>query len=169
MTPITFEEFSNFYGVRHYGDKKTYSNINSFWKLIYKKMQQKQLLFPNFELFMNYLNSEYDDAQPKYKFIHWYIINEFNKYQTNINIYFENFKEYNKRLTGFSKNNKCHNMIELKACLKVRIKRIKTDGTDEQIERKRNFLMMACYICDYLEDFPEEIPPGLFVSSTDSN
>jgi len=169
--PIKFEDFCNFYGIRHYGDKKTYTNINSIWKLIYKTMQNKQLLFPNFELLINYLNAEHDAAEPKFKFIHWYIINEFHKYQTNINLYFENFKDYNKRLIGYSKSRKCHNMHILKISLNGSIKRIKTDGTDgadDNMESKREFLIMARYICDYLEDFPEEIPTELFNSTSHS-
>ena len=160
--PIKFEDFCNFYGVRHYGDKKTYSNINSIWKLIHKTMKTKQLLFPNIEQLINYLNTEHDVAPPKFKFIHWYIINEFNKYQTNINLYFQNFKNYNKRLIGYSKSRKCNNMQALKMNLNGSIKRIKTDGTDDNMENKREFLIMARYICDYLEDFPEDVPTGLF-------
>jgi len=165
--PIKFEEFCNFYGVRHYGDKKTYSNINFIWKLIHKKIQKKQIFFPNFELLINYLNTEHDAAKPKFKFIHWYIINEFHKYQTNINIYFENFKDYNKRLIGYSKSRNCHNMQELKMSLYGSIKRLKTDGTDgtdDKLENKREFLIMARYICDYYDDFPEDIPKELFIS-----
>lgn len=160
--PITFEDFCNFYGVRHYGDTKTYNNINSMWKLIHKKMRHQQLLFHNFELFINYLNVEHDTAEPKFKFIHWYIINEFNKYQTNVNIYFQNLKDYNKRLIGYSKIRNCHNMQELKQVLNGNIKRIKADTNDDDMDRKRKFLIMARYICDYLEDFPEDIPKELF-------
>ena len=160
--PITFEDFCNFYGVRHYGDKQTYNNINSIWKLIYKKMRNKQLLFPTFELFINYLNAEHDTAQPKIKFIHWYIINEFYKYQTNVHLYFQNVRDYNKRLIGYSKSRNCHNMQDLKVILNGSIKRIKADKHDVDNERKREFLIISRYICDYLEDFPEETPKELF-------
>lgn len=162
--PITFEDFCNFYKVRHYSDKKTYNNINSIWKLIYKykNMQKKKLLFPNFEMFINYLKDEYETAEPKYKFIYWYIINEFYKYQTNANLYFQNLKDYNKRLIGYSKSRNCQNMPELKQRLKENLKRIKADREDYIIDEKRTFLIMSCYICDYLEDFPEEIPKELF-------
>ena len=162
--PITFQDFCNFYGVHHYGDKKTYTNINSIWKPIHKTIQKKQLLFPNFEQLINYLNTEYTNSQPEYKFMHWYIINEFHKYQVNFELYFKNLQNYNKRLIGYSKARNCHNMKELKLSLTEKIKRIKTDGTDNNLENKREFLIMARYICDYLEDFPEDMPIKLFNS-----
>ena len=162
--PIEFKEFCNFYGVRHYGDKQTYNKINSIWKLIHKKIQINQLLFPNFEMFINYLKAEHDTAQPKFKFIHWYIINEFYKYQANVELYFQNLKVYNKRLIGYSNINNCHNMNELKQSLHGKLKRIKTDVKDDTMKNKSEFLIMESYICDYLEDFPEEIPTELFIS-----
>ena len=55
-------------------------------------------------------------------------------------------------------------MKELKLSLTEKIKRIKTDGTDNNLENKREFLIMARYICDYLEDFPEDMPIKLFNS-----
>lgn len=160
--PIMFEDFCAFYGVRHYADKRTYDSINSIWKIIHKKMQKDQLLFPNYELFMNYLRDEHDTVESKYKFIYWYVINEFTKYQINIEQYAENSKKYNIRLVGYSKINKCSNMRELKLSLTARIKRLKIDGNDFKMEQKRDFLITARYICDYLEDFPEDIPPELF-------
>lgn len=162
--PITFEEFCSFYGIRHYGDRQTYNSINSIWKLIYKKMQKHQVLFPNFELFMNYLRDEHDAVEPKFKFIHWYVINEFHRYKTYVELYFQNFKNYNKRLIGYSRSNKCQNMRELKLSLSGRIKRIKVDTLDDSMVNKREFLILARYICDYLEDFPEDIPKELFAN-----
>ena len=113
---------------------------------------------------MNYLNEEHDTAQPEFKFIHCYIINEFYNYQTNMNLYFQNFKDYNKRLIGYSKNNNCYNMQTLKQSLNGRIKRIKADKNNDDMENTRKFLIMARYVCDYLEDFPEDIPTELFIS-----
>ena len=113
---------------------------------------------------MNYLNEEHDTAQPEFKFIHCYIINEFYNYQTNMNLYFQNFKDYNKRLIGYSKNNNCYNMQELKKSLNGRIKRIKADKNNDDMENTRKFLIMARYVCDYLADFPEDIPTELFNS-----
>jgi hypothetical protein len=162
--PIEFQDFCKFYKIRHYGNKQTYNNINSIWKLIHKKMQTQNLLFPNFEMFINYLKVEHDSSQPKFKFIHWYIINEFYKYQANVELYFQNFQNYNKRLIGYSNSNNCHNMRELKQSLHGRIKRIKADIIDDTMKNKSEFLIMARYICDYLEDFPEEIPKELFNS-----
>lgn len=155
--PIKFEEFCNFYGVYHYGAKHTYNNINTIWKMINKKMQKHQLLFPNFELFINYLKEEYETVQAEYKFIHLYIINEFNKYQINAEKYFQNFNNYNKRLIGYSKKNNCRNMNDLKQSLNGRIKRIKYDSNDDDDKESKNeFLVIARYICDYIEEFPEE-------------
>lgn len=161
--PITFEDFCEFYDIRHYGDRQTYNSINSIWKSIYKKMQKHQVLFPNYALFMNYLQNEHDKVESKYKFIHWYVINEFHRYHSNIKLYFQNFKNYNKRLVGYSKINNCQNIQELKLNLSERIKRIKyIDTNNESMVNKRDFLILARYICDYLEDFPEEIPKELF-------
>ena len=81
-----------------------------------------------------------------------------------MNIYFQNCKDYNKRLIGYSRNNNCPNMQELKKSLNGRIKRIKADINDETMESKRAFLIMARYICDYLEDFPKDTPKELFNS-----
>jgi hypothetical protein len=160
--PINFQDVCHLYGIRHYGDKKTYSNINSIWKLIHKNIQKKQLVFLNFTSLINYLNAEHDAALPKFKFIHWYIINEFYKYQTNINLYVENLTKYNKRLIGYAKSRNCLNVQNLKARLNESIKRIKIDETNFDIESKRDFLITALYICDYLEDFPKDIPKELF-------
>jgi hypothetical protein len=160
-SPIKFEEYCNFYGVCHYGDKKTYNSINSIWKLIHKNMQQ-QLIFPNFELFINYLQTEHDNALPNFKFIHSYVINQFNKYQSNAIIYYSNFKEYNKRLIGYSSVRKCQNMNELKKHIDSNIKRLKPDSYDKTNEEKREFLIIARYICDYLEEYPENMPTELF-------
>ena len=160
--PITFEDFCKFYGIRHYADKRTYDSINSIWNIIHKKMQKDQFLFTNYELFMNYLHNVHDTIESKYKFSYWYIINEFTKYKINIELYFQNFKNYNKRLIGYSKNNKCRNIRELKLSLTARIKRLKIDGTDFEMEQKYDFLIMVRYICDYLQDFPDDIPQELF-------
>ena len=161
--PVSFEEFCKFYGIHHYGDKKTYERINSVCKLVYKKMQEEHLLFPNFEMLIDYLHQEHEAAPVKYKFIYWYAIEQFYAYQTNAMLYAENYKEYNIRMIGFSRHHKCHTMRELKQCLDETLKRLKTNPNDEVKEKRRQFIIMARYICDYLEEYPDEIPKDLFI------
>jgi hypothetical protein len=160
--PIKFEEYCNFYGIRHYGDKKTYYDINLLWMLVHDKMNAKQLQFSNYELLINYLQTEFENAQTEYKFIYWYVINQFNKYQSNADIYFQNFKEYNKRIIGYSKSRNCNNMKQLKQILESNIKRLKTNVNNDDEENKRQFIIMARYICDYLEESPDDVPLELF-------
>lgn len=155
---ITFEDFYTFYGVRHYGDKQTYNSINLIWKLIFEKINQYKIIFLNFEQLMNYLYNKYDSAEPNFRFMYWYVINEFNRYQSNVELYYQDINKYNNRLIGYCKTNKCHNLRKLKQNLDARIKKINVNT----LERTRNFLIFSRYICDYFEDFPEEIPPKLF-------
>ncbi len=164
----SFEDFCKSNGIRHYGDDKTYSGIESMWKRLCEIMQGKQGSFTNSEQLISYIITEHDIADSN-KYIYWYIINEFDKYRANAELYSENFKDYNKRLVGYSRSRGCKNMNDLKKSLSDSIKKMKTDGANTKLERRRDFLIMARYICDYLEDFPEDIPRGLFRSNGTSD
>ena len=102
--PITFKGFCEVYGIRHYADERTYIAIESTWKLIYKKIKAQGLFFPNYEQLMTYLWDEHDAAEPKYRFIHWYIISEFSKYESIVSQYAQHQAHYNSRLMGYASN-----------------------------------------------------------------
>jgi hypothetical protein len=53
-------------------------------------------------------------------------------------------------------------MNELKKHIDSNIKRLKPDSYDKTNEEKREFLIIARYICDYLEEYPENMPTELF-------
>jgi hypothetical protein len=85
----TFEDYCQFFGVHHYGDRKTYEDINFFWKPIREKITLHKLTFPDYNAFLEYLITEHDSS-PQKQFIYWYIIRELQKYQINLELYYDN-------------------------------------------------------------------------------
>jgi hypothetical protein len=162
QAPRTFNDFCKMYGIRHYADERTYKAIESSWRLIYKKMKANGVVFSDYMELMNYLWDEHDASEPKYRFIHWYIISEFGKYQSTINQYAQHQEHYNIRLIGYAAKRTCKNIKDLQRCLNASIKRVQIDDKEPSTMDARDFLLTARYICDYLQDYPEDTPKGLF-------
>jgi hypothetical protein len=161
ILPERFQDFCKFYNIYHYGNQQTYKNINYFWEPIYNKMRNKGLLFPSYDLFINYLREEYEKADNLHKFSYQYIINHFYDFQIKYEIFINNYNSYMNRLQIYSKIHKCKNIKELKCVLERFIKRI-IIGNEKVNEDKLEFAIMARYICDYLECTPEDIPNNIF-------
>jgi len=172
-----------FYGIHHYADEESYKSINSVFNILLKT-NNTLLESKNYDELIYKLEYSYEQVKPKYKFIYQYIYNEFNKYQIYAKNYFENSKEFNIRLIGYSRSRGCTNMKQLKKKLDKNLKTIKlkenliakTDNSSEdtfngfiaahvnEFEKRRDFIITARYVCDFLEETPDFIPKNLFIN-----
>ena len=160
----SFQDYCRHFDIYHYADRETYKNINALWALIRKRIERLHLVFPNYETFIDYLTNTYNTVPNKYKFMYWTIIREFQRFQVNMDEFVQNYKPLMVRLKGYSHARECKNMDELKKECSHFLKRMRIgDNTDEDT---RDFIIMARYICDYLEmtpdNSPAEIPVDLF-------
>lgn len=174
MKPVTFEEFCTFYSVNHYADRASYQKINVIWAVIYKKLAPLGIPV-NYNALMDYLQEEHERVPSTQKFLYYTILREFQRFQINAEIFAEKYKDYMARLRGYSHARKCQDMATLKRELKGYLKRMKVSddhATDKTIgvsigkqgvpTETRDFIIMARYICDYLEITSDEIPVDLF-------
>jgi hypothetical protein len=163
--PDTFQDFCAVIGIKHYADTKTYENINFVWKIIHSRLEKQGVSFKiNYESFVNYLKVECAKAVNTEKYFYNYILQEIQRYQSNAEIFGANYPNYMLRLKGYSKSRKCENMNKLKYELDRYLKRVKFNSEHVK-ENTREFIIMARYICDYLEETPEDIPKDLFQAS----
>jgi hypothetical protein len=165
--PVKFQDFCKLAGINHYADSKTYESINIIWKIIYDKIDPLRLPHQlNYESIMNYLNLEYTRAQPSYRYIYYSIIQEFQKYQINAELFAAKYTEYMGRLKGYSRSRRCYDINHLKSELDEYLKKMKVDN-DHVRASTRDFIIMSRYICDYLEERQSEIPIDFFQEKKD--
>lgn len=164
----SFQDYCQFYGITHYADRESYRSINTLWSFIHRCITRNKLAFPNYETFMDYLFQCHDTATNQYKFTYWFIIREFQRYQLNAELFAMESKTFMTRLKGYSHSRGCKNLKDLKTNCTAFLKRMRIgDNVDEDT---RDFIIMARYVCDYLEQTPDGSPPVipayLFVSAT---
>lgn len=163
QNPVTFQDFCKIIGIRHYADSKTYEKINFIWSIIYKEIEKKNVLpyLLNYGSLVNYLNIEYSKVDTNQVYTYYYILQEFQRYQINAEIFAANYAEFMGRFKGYVKARKCESMNKLKEELDRYLARMKVDR-EHVSENTRDFIIMARYICDYLEEYPSDIPSDLF-------
>jgi CRISPR/Cas system CSM-associated protein Csm2 small subunit len=158
----SFQDYCKYFDIRHYGDRKTYENINWLWKFISNNINYQKIL--DYNDLIDVLIQCHTNAANNRKVYYQSIIMEFQAFQNKYEEYIANYSNLMTRLKGYSHHRKCKNLDELKQECSHFLKRMRLgDNVDEET---REFIIIARYICDYLEITPEDIPSDFFITTT---
>ena len=153
----TFKEYCKRLNIIHHSTRGKYKDIELQWKQVYSgmlvDMRMHNLVINNGMELITYIQEKLNTVPNTKKFSHEYILQELTNYSRLAKVFQSQYKEYIMRLKGYAKARQCTTINEVKSELNRYLARFSVDENSKNTYTLQNWLIIARYICDYLEEY----------------